>query len=112
MAQGVALTWRLTNSEIKGFASTELARWQASQVAHFQRQQRMQGTGVPQLATVSGERPGGGFAGLQRPADWGDLLAYPTDERQTTLETVRRGGKRLARALQAWPRIWRCSENI
>ena len=107
MAQGVADLATLSNSEIKQFASSELARWQASQVAHFQRQlghaAQLESRNWQQYLERGFQEA---IAALQRPADWGDLLAYPTEEPMTTLETVRRGGKRLARALQAWPRIW------
>ena len=113
LAQGVADLTELTNSEIKQFASRELARWQASQVAHFQRQlgnaEQLESRNWQQYLERGFQEA---ISALQRPATWNDLLAYPTDDPSTTLETVRRGGQRLARALEAWPLIWDAAKSF
>lgn len=113
MAQGIRQLSNLSNTEIKGFAGTELARWQASQVAHFKRQLQR----APQLRSRNWQHylergHEEAFAALQRPPSWNELLAHPTDNAEQTLVDVRNGGEQLASALEAWPALWRAARTF
>lgn len=113
MAQGIEELVQLSDDEIKSFASCELARWQSSQVSHFERQLRhahQLGSRNWQQYLQRGHEEA--FSALQKPPLWDELLAYPTKQPGETLDIVRRGGQRLATALRAWPDIWRAAHSF
>lgn len=113
MAQGIQELASLPDADIRGFANAELARWQASQVAHFKRQLKR----APDLQSRNWQHyiergHEEAFAALQKPPSWSELLAYPTEDAAHTLALVRRGGQQLANALEAWPSLWRAAQRF
>lgn len=113
MAQGIDELARLSDSELQAFARAELAHWQASQANHFRRQlalaPELQSRNWQQYLERGYEEV---FAALQKTPSWDDLLGYPTEDANETLKVVRSGGRRLARALTAWPKIWLAAQNF
>ena len=113
MAAGIRALTELTDGELRGFASTELARWQGTQVAQFQQQlQRSGELGSRNWQQYLERGREEAFAGLQAAPSWSDLLAYPVDDTAETLDLVRQGGKRLATGLEAWPALWRAAQSF
>ena len=113
MAQGIDELARLSDSELQAFGRAELARWQASQANHFRRQlalaPELQSRNWQQYLERGYEEV---FAALQQTPSWDDLLGYTTKDAEETLKVVRSGGRRLAQALTAWPKIWLAAQNF
>ena len=113
MAQGIADLTKISDADVKRVASSELARWQASQVAHFQRQlehaAQLESRNWQQYLERGFQEA---ISAVQRPPTWEELLSYPTDEPSKALEKVRRGGHRLAQALEVWPQIWSAAKTF
>ena len=113
MAQSIEELTRLSDSELQAFGRGELARWQASQVDHYRRQLArapgLQSRNWQQYLERGYEEV---FTALQQTPSWDDLLGYTTHDATATLEVVRKGGQRLAQALEAWPKIWRAAEDF
>ena len=113
MAGSIGALTELSEGELRGFASTELARWQGSQVALFQQQlNRSEELGSRNWQQYLERCREEAFAALQTVPSWSDLLAYPVDEPAATLNLVRQGGKRLAAGLEAWPALWRAAQSF
>ena len=113
MAGSIGALTELNDDELRGFASTELARWQGSQVGQFEQQlQRSAELGSRNWQQYLERCREEAFSALQAVPSWSDLLAYPVDEPAETLNLVRQGGKQLAAGLVAWPALWRAAQSF